>query len=182
MKVRKTIVVSMLCAMLSLASLGGSSEAATTPMNYTASGSFESSAFTFPDGNPSTSITLTGKSTAGPVTIQEWAAAVFTANKCTPAGGAPNSGFEVIFKDSLEVITFVKTGDQLIQNLVSGSECFSLGPFSGTLTVNNVGGTGRFAGATGTETLNFQGQYLTCGSTGCVGSVQHSEVGSVTTP
>src|SRR5579863_3566000 len=144
----KKVIISMLCAMFSLVVLSNGSEAETRPLNYTASGSFGSSAFTFPDGNPATSITLTGKSTSGPVTVQEWAAAVFNGKECTPVGGAPNSGVEVTFQDSLEVITFINTGDELIQNLLSGTECFSLGPFSGTLTVNNAGGTGKFAGAT----------------------------------
>ena len=176
------VVISMLCAALSLAVLANGSEARTNPMNYTASGSFGSSAFTFPDGNPATSITLTGKATGGPVTIQEWGAGVFNGKTCTPPGGTTGSGSEVVFKDSLEIITFTNTGDELIQELESGTECFSFGPFGGTLTVNNVGGTGKFAGATSTETLNFEGLYLNCGSTGCVGLVQHSEVGSVTTP
>jgi hypothetical protein len=178
----KTTVLSVICTVLSLVVLAKGSEAGTTPMNYTASGSFGSSAFTFPDGNPATSITLTGKSSVGPVNIEEWGAGAFDGKTCTPSGGAPNSGSEVNFKDSLEVITFVNTGEELIQGLVSGTECFSLGPFSGTMTVKNVGGTGRFAGATGTETLNFEGEYLTCGSTGCVGFVQHDETGTVTTP
>ena len=108
---------------------------------------------------------------------------------CTAPGGVPGSLSD--FADSLEIITFKKTGDVLLQNLVSGTECAASSiltgapppaPFEGTLTVTNVGGTGKFDGATGTVTLNFAGQYLSCGNNGCVGFVQHREKGSITTP
>jgi hypothetical protein len=96
------------------------------------------------------------------------------------------AGSQSTFGNSLEVITFKATGDVLLQNLVSGTECVDNSgppfPFEGTLTVTNVGGTGKFAGATGTVTLKFAGQYLSCGNNGCVGIVQHKEKGSITTP
>jgi hypothetical protein len=179
----------IICTILVLAVSSDRSEAETQPFNYTASGSFGSSAFTFPDGNPSTSITLVGTSTAGPVTVYEWAAgAGFNGKQCTLPGGVLNAGLAATFADSIGIIRIAGTGDELVQTLVSGTECidFSSGqppfPFNGVLTVNFVGGTGKFSGATGTETLNFAGQYLSCGSTGCIGFVSHNQKGSLTTP
>ncbi len=186
MDINGRFVISMLCAVFFLTVLTGRAEAESTPMNYTASGAFGSSAFTFPDGKRATSINLVGTSTSGPVTVREWAAGNFT-GKCTPQSGTPNAGSLVTFADSLAVITFESTGAQLVQNLVSGTECidFTSGPpfpFAGVLTVENTGGTGKFAGATGTENLNFGGEFLSCGSTGCVGFVQHIETGRAETP
>jgi hypothetical protein len=135
---------------------------------------------------------LEGTSTFGPITVHEWAAGSSTQTvflSCTAPGGAAGTQYD--FADSLEVITFKATGDVLLQNLVSGTECIDnsinsgappAAPFDGTLTVTNVGGTGKFAGATGTVTLKFAGQYLSCGNNGCVGFVQHKEKGSITTP
>lgn len=188
MKAKRLIHISSLCAFFSFAVFGAVSGADAKPFNYTATGSFQPAVFVFPDGTPADSITLTGTSTSGPITVQEWASGTGTSiGSCTPPGGAANSGSEGPFADSLEIITVQATGDVLIQNLVSGTECadFSVPPpipFAGTLTVTNVGGTGKFAGATGTETLNFAGQYVSCGNNGCVGYVTHTETGTVTTP
>jgi hypothetical protein len=174
----------MLCA--ALLAFSAVSEAGSKPFNYTASGGFETQAFHFPDGcDPGESIALTGASTSGPITTHEWVCAFFNGNTCTVPGGVPNAGFQVTFADSFEVIHF-NSSDLLVQNLVSGTACndFSSGPpfpFDGTLTVSNVGGTGKFVGATGTETLKFAGQYLDCNN-GCIGYVTQHETGTVTTP
>lgn len=162
-------------------------QAKTKPLNYTASGGFEPTVFTFADGTIADSITLTGISTAGPITVHEWASGSNTQTSfpaCTLLDG--EAGTLGDFADSFEVITF-KNGDVLLQTLLSGSECNPNNAtppinFEGTLTVQNVGGTGKWAGASGTGTLNFAGQYYVCGNNGCVGHVQHNETGSVTTP
>jgi hypothetical protein len=152
--------------------------------SYTASGPYYFPAsFTFADGSVVNSITLQGSSNFGPITVQEWAggAANQTGTPCTvpnvSAADAP--GLEFAFSDSNEIITVVKTGDVLLQNLVSGSVCESNAqppfPFAGTLHVVNVGGTGKFANATGDETLNFHGVAQWCSSTACWGYVTHIE-------
>lgn len=163
------------------------SEAGTKKFDYIATGGFEPTLFIFPDLNQGDSITLEGTSTFGPVTVHEWATGLSTQTvfpSCTLPGGA--AGSQSTFGNSLEVITFKATDDVLLQNLVSGTECVDNSgppfPFDGTLTVANVGGTGKFAEATGTVTLKFAGQYLSCGNNGCVGFVQHKEKGSITTP
>ncbi len=183
----RSVIIPTLCAVL--LAFSAVSEAGSKPLNYTASGGFEQTPFSyFPDGAPSGSITLAGTSTSGPITVHEWAAASANGNTCTPPSGVPNAGLQATYSDSLEIITFKATGDFLIQNLVSGTICIDLTsasppfPFYGILTVSNVGGTGKFAGATGTETLNFAGQFLSCGATLCVGYVRHDETGKVTTP
>ena len=79
------------------------------------------------------------------------------------------------------------SGDLMVQTLVSGTFCIDLTssgptyPFNGVLTVKNEGGTGKYAQATGTETLNFTGQQM-IGSTEAVGFVTQTETGVVTTP
>jgi hypothetical protein len=182
------MVISALCAVLVIFS--AVSEAGDgIPFNYTVSGTFESQpGFSFfPDGNEGGSITLQGANSFGPVTVQQWAAGLgVTAGPCTPPGGKPNSGTEYPYSDLIGVITFKANGDFLVQSLVSGEECISNAPppasFGGTIILNNIGGTGKFAGATGTETLHFRGQYLSCGNNGCVGYVHQLETGMVMTP
>jgi hypothetical protein len=152
--------------------------------SYTATGSFQPASFAFADGTMGDSITLRGKSNFGPITVQEWAsgAANQTGTPCTvpnvSAADAP--GLQFPFSDSNEIITVVKTGDVLVQNLVRGTNCVSNtpslpAPFAGTLHVVNVGGTGKFAHATGDETLHFQGVYEWCNATQCWGYVTHDE-------
>jgi hypothetical protein len=175
--------LSMLVVVLAM-SLASLAEAKTKPFNYTASGSFGPDLHVFADGTNGNAITVSSDK----VTVKEWASGAPNGNTCTPPSGVAGSGTEVTFTDSFAIITVLATGDQLFQNLVSGTECIDLTPaappfpFNGTLTVQNVGGTGKFAGATGTETLNFAGANLNCGNTDCVGNVQHTETGSVTTP
>ena len=190
MNINRSVVIPLFLAALLMVALATRSEARneTKKFEYIATGGFEPTLFIFPDGNQGVvSITLEGTSTFGPITVHEWAVGSSTQTvfpPCTAPGGAAGALYD--FADSLEIITFKKTGDVLLQNLVSGTECDSNSgppsPFEGTLTVTNVGGTGKFAGATGTVTLNFAGQYLSCGNNGCVGFVQHREKGTLTTP
>jgi hypothetical protein len=149
--------------------------------SYIATGSFEPASFAFPDGTMGDSITLQGNSTKyGPITVHEWASgsANQTPTPCTlPDGSAGMQSFS----DSNEVITQLNTGDVLLQNLVSGTNCVANLPiappfeFAGTLHVVNAGGTGKFANATGDETLNFHGVYYNCNPTQCWGYVTHDE-------
>lgn len=181
------LIVSVIIPILgaSLLCFDAPSDAWTKPFNYTATGTFEPTLFVFPDGTQGDSITLQGTSTDGPITVHEWATGSSTQKvfpPCVLSNG--EAGTLGDFADSFEVITF-QNGDVLLQELVSGAECnANVGPpvpFDGTLIVTNVGGTGKFADATGTETLKFAGQYYVCGTTSCVGYVQHNETGTVTT-
>jgi hypothetical protein len=170
-----------------LLAFSAASEAGPTAFSLQAYGNFEASAFVFPDGNGSDSITLPGTSSLGPVAVHAWAAGTGTPVKCTLPGGVADAGNEGRFTDLLETIRFA-SGDFLIQTLVSGTECadFSAGvppfPFAGHLILRNDGGTGAFVGATGTVTEDFDGAYLSCGPNGCVGYVHHHETGHLITP
>jgi hypothetical protein len=182
------LVAATFCALLFLTALVPRVQAKTNPFKYAAAGSFGPDLYVFADGTSGNSITLIGWSNAGPISAKEWGSGSANGKSCTPPSGVAASGVEVTFTDSFEIITVIRTGDQLFQNLVSGTECIDFTPpeppfpFDGTLTVQNVGGTGKFSGATGTETLHFTGQILNCGSSYCIGSVRHTEDGSVTTP
>jgi hypothetical protein len=185
-----SVILPILCAVL----LGFDvpSEAGTKPFSYQASGTVEPTLFTFPDGYPTSSVTFNGMSTLGPITVNIWVTAgggqtVFPV--CTPPSGVPGAGEEFKFNDHLDIIRFHATGDILIQNLISGTICLDASSgfvppfaFKGMLTVNNVGGTGKFAGASGTATENFVGEYVSCGNDGCVGYAEQDETGTVTTP
>ncbi len=187
MRLNRRLVISI-CALLSLVAFSKDSQAGKSnkseSFSYTAAGTFDGPLdATFPDGNPVFSITLQGTSTFGPVTVHEWAASPTEGASCTLPGGVAGTQFS--YADSYEVITFTATDEFLIQDLVSGSQCISDSgppiPFNGTLTVTNVGGTGRFARATGQGTVNFGGQYLFL-ENGTVGYVQHKESGTLITP
>jgi hypothetical protein len=185
-----SVIVPILCAVL--LGFDAPSEAGTKAFSYEASGTVEPTLFTFPDEYPTSSVTFKGMSTFGPITVNIWVAAgggqtVFP--PCTPPSGVPGAGEEFKFNDHLDIIRFHATGDVLIQNLVSGAICLDASSgfvppfaFKGTLTVNNVGGTGKFAGAGGIATEKFVGEYVSCGNNGCVGYAQQDETGTVTTP
>jgi hypothetical protein len=184
----RCLVTVTFCALLSLIALVPQVQAETNPFKYTATGFFGPDLYVFADGTSGNSITENGRSSAGPISIKEWASGFVNGKSCTPPSGVPGSGVDVTFTDSFEVITVLGTGDQLFQNLVSGTECIDFTPsappfpFDGTLTVENVGGTGKFSGATGSETLHFTGQSLNCGSSDCIGNTRGLEDGWVTTP
>jgi hypothetical protein len=168
-------------ALASQARAGGKSS--NVSFNYTATGAFQPAAFALADGTMPDSITLQGSSNFGPITVQEWASAApnQTGTPCTVpnVNAADAPGLEFVFADSEEIITVIKTGDVLVQNLTSGTTCQSNAnppfPFNGTLHVVNIGGTGKFANATGDETLNFHGVYQWCNATQCWGYVTHIE-------
>jgi hypothetical protein len=162
---------------------GNSSKSTDINFSYAATGAFQPAVFAFADGTMGDSITLQGSSKFGPITVQEWAsnAANQTGTPCTVpnVSAADASGVQFTYADSNEIITVIKTGDVLIQNLVSGTICVSNAqppfPFVGTLHVVNAGGGGKFANATGDETLNFHGVFQWCNATQCWGYVTHDE-------
>jgi hypothetical protein len=147
------------------------------PFNFEVSGALQPSEYQFPDGNSTVYITDQGKSNFGPITIYQWVAAVADGKTCTPPSGLPNAGSERTFQDALTVIRFEKTGDLLFSDLVSGTLCVDLTPgvppfsFQGVIDASLTGGTGRFAGVSGTYTENSGGQFLSCtlGSGPCIG-------------
>ena len=96
------------------------------------------------------SCALTGTSTHGCFTATLLSEAQVTTTPCTqPDGG---SGIETPPQGELVVLTFNTRNDQLFLRLTSGTQCQSLATGLGVAhtTTEVIGGTGRFAGATGT--------------------------------
>ena len=103
-------------------------------------------------GTPGVYVTVTGKSTLGEYTAQEVAENQPDGNTCPLPGGG--SGVELTFVGEVFVLSFTERGEQLFLNLSPGGQlaCFdpATGVASGQFTFDVSGGTGRFAGATGT--------------------------------
>ncbi len=98
------------------------------------------------------SATVTGDSTHGRYSAHGLFEATY-ANPfppCAQPGGA--GGIEAVYKGFVLVMTFNATHDQLFLALSGGSDCFNptAGVSIGQVTFKVIGGTGRFAGATGT--------------------------------
>lgn len=151
-----------------LSGLAVSARAAGRPFNFSAEGALQPSPYVFPDGNPAVYITDQGTSDFGPITVYEWIAAVADGKSCTPPSGVAGAGSERVFRDALILIRFESTGDLLFGNLISGSECVDLSSgaapfqFQAALDLSVTGGTGSFAGATGTISETSSGQLLSC--------------------
>ena len=100
---------------------------------------------------------LTGESTHGRLTFQAVAEEDFSPNSCTLAGGL-SGGFQFPLSGYSIVITFASQ-EQLYLKLVSGSECANaaISPIGiGQSTLKVVGGTGRFAGASGSVSHSWR--------------------------
>src|SRR6266540_2946051 len=96
-------------------------------------------------------ITVAGNSTLGAYTAQAVSAWQLDNKTCTPPDGG--SGVEIAEVAEVFALSFIATGEQLFLNLSPGqvaccSDTGVCGPGQVTFAVN--GGTGRFAGATGT--------------------------------
>jgi hypothetical protein len=107
-------------------------------------------------------ITVTGKSMLGEYTAHAVAEVAPDGNSCTLPGGG--SGVELVHVGKVFVLSFAERGENLFLTLspsVTSHMCLDPVPFtaSGQVTFDVSGGTGRFAGATGTivETFEFIG-------------------------
>jgi hypothetical protein len=110
-------------------------------------------------GTPGNYATVAGKSTLGHYTAQLVVELPPDGLTCTLPGGG--SGVEYVFVGEVFVLSFTATGEQLFLRLspsVTSHGCFDLstGVFGGQTTFDVSGGTGRFAGATGTIVKTFQ--------------------------
>ena len=103
----------------------------------------------FPGGALRIHCVLAGDSTFGSFTAQSLAEAKVTANTCTFSGA---SGLEAALAGYLVVVSFDATQEQLFLTLKSGSECLTPpGTVAGgKASLDVIGGTGRFEGASGT--------------------------------
>jgi hypothetical protein len=115
--------------------------------------------FTFPDGPPGAQYAdVAGKSTLGKYTAQAVGASELDNKTCTPPGGG--SGVEAVLVDEVWVLSFPATGEQLFLQLGPGVQLGCINPTtrvsSGQTTLDVIGGTGRFEGATGSLVKTFQ--------------------------
>src|SRR5713226_6600565 len=102
---------------------------------------------------------VAGKSTQGQYTAQLVVEAPPDGNTCPLPGGG--SGVELVFVGEVVILSFTTTGEQLFLHLspgVTSHACLDLatGANSGQTTFDVSGGTGRFAGATGTIVKTWQ--------------------------
>jgi hypothetical protein len=86
---------------------------------------------------------------------------------CTTPGGQAGKGTELTLTAETGVVTRLKTGSQLFFTATSGKQCIDFStsptppfPFSLSKTDTITGGTGEFAGATGTLTTEGRGAVL----------------------
>ena len=101
---------------------------------------------------------VAGKSTLGSYTAQIVAEVLPDGNTCTlPSGG---SGVELVVNGEVVVLSFLERGDQLFLNLSPLGQlgCFdpATGTVSGQIIFDISGGTGQFAGATGTIVKTYK--------------------------
>src|SRR5262245_12440880 len=96
--------------------------------------------------------TIAGKSTLGAYTAQAVAELRPDSNTCPLQGGG--SGVEFVVNGDVVVLSFLERGDSLFLHLSPLGQLAcqdpATGAFSGQITFDVSGGTGRFAGATGT--------------------------------
>ena len=119
-------------------------------------------------GTPGFLNTFAGKSTLGRYTAQ-LVAEVQPVGPCPLPGGG--SGVELVFVGDVVVLSFAATGEQLFLTLsasVPSHACFdsATGVTSGQTTYDVSGGTGRFAGATGTILKAWKTIFLAPPATG----------------
>jgi len=137
----------------------GSVEAKEKPFHASFAGTFTNKDdFSF-TGTPGFYAPVAGKSPLGQYTALLAGEAQLDGHTCTPPGGG--SGVEIVFVGEVVVLSFAATGEQLFLNLspsVTSHECLdpTTGVGSGQVTFDVSGGTGRFAGATGTIIKTFK--------------------------
>ena len=109
------------------------------------------SEITFPGTTPGADyIVVAGKSTLGTYTAQAVSAWEADNKTCTPPGGG--TGGEIAGIAEVFGLSFTATGEQLFLTLSPGQVgcCSEAGVCTGQIAFEVNGGTGRFAGATGT--------------------------------
>jgi hypothetical protein len=109
---------------------------------------------------------------------------------CTVPGGIPNAGTEFTLVGEATVLRFEPTGDLLYNHDTSRTTCidFSSGsppfPFVGSSSGVITGGTGKYAGASGSHTVSSSGVVLSLPSAGfgAFGAFSGTVTGTMTIP
>ncbi|HEV8717546.1 MAG TPA: hypothetical protein VGX03_32585 [Candidatus Binatia bacterium] len=159
---KKRFVIGLVMG-IALAVAGGSVEARDKSLHASFAGTATNKDdFSFA-GTPAFYNTFAGKSTLGQYTGQLVVELQPDGNPCTVAGGG--SGVEFVFVGEVVVLSFAAKGKQLFLNLspgVASHGCLdpTTGVFIGQTTFDVSGGTGRFAGATGTIIKTWKAIFL----------------------
>jgi hypothetical protein len=200
MRRRKTAVSFIFVAAFLLLAARQDAQAKTVSFKSTASGtstlvlfSFDTPNFT----NLATQATGSGKfKPGGEFTIWDIGESAPDGKNCTVPGGMANAGTESTLVGDIGVTRIEESGDLLYAHATSSTTCidFSSGtapfPFVGSSSAVITGGTGKYAGATGTTTGSVTGVILSLpggvSGTGPGGGVfqafQASSSGTLTTP
>jgi hypothetical protein len=143
----------------------GSPEAwgTTVPFDARFAGTTVTTPFTF-TGGPGFLLTVTGQSNQGSFDSQFVVEFTPTGNECELRNG--DRGQESEFVGEVIVLTFEKSVDQLFLTLQRGTACQSIvnpAAFDGVTHLVVSGGTGQFAGASGTMTKTWSVTVLAVG-------------------
>ncbi|HUN58964.1 MAG TPA: hypothetical protein VMU41_12685 [Candidatus Binataceae bacterium] len=181
MDIRKSSLITTIAA-AGLMFVAGNAMAYTAKPIYvrgSAAGSFVNTTFAFEEG-PDSLATELGYDNLGGQSLSQVITEYYDADEtCTATDGTIGEVFYL--HEGYAVISYA-IGGQLYTFADEGSECASLttGVFSGSGPFYIIGGSGRFADASGTAETNFSGQFLDTPAEGFFGSVQQTNYGTVT--
>jgi hypothetical protein len=143
-------------------------DAWTKTIKGTATGTAVSANFDFDDpgeGTPAFYVHGEGKGKSGGFSYQALVEVAPDGNQCTVTGRTPNAGseFKLVTPDArVAVFRYASTGDLLFTKATDATLCAdSSGSYSASTTNEITGGTGKFAGASGTVTTTENGAFLT---------------------
>ncbi|HTW86841.1 MAG TPA: hypothetical protein VMD75_02440 [Candidatus Binataceae bacterium] len=125
----------------------------------TSAGSFSTANFSYDGVEPGLTSIVNGNDTNGAFGGQTYTEYVATGEGCTAPDKTAGSLYRLVGAWS---VTNYKNSVQLVAGSKDGSECISTstGVFGGTSTYTIAGGSGKYFGATGTGTDNFEGVVL----------------------
>lgn len=122
-------------------------------------GSFVTANFSFDGVEPGLTSIVNGSDTNGAFGGQGYTEYVATGDACTAPDKTAGDQYRLV---GAWLVTNYKNAVQLVAGSKNGSECVSTstGVFGGTITYTIAGGSGKYLGATGTGTDNFEGVVL----------------------
>jgi hypothetical protein len=155
---------------------GTPADARSKTIRGTATGTAVSASFDFEnadESSPAFYVHGEGKSNGGSFSYQALVEVAPDGNPCTVTGGTPNGGleFSLVSPDArLAVFRYTATGDLLFAKTTSTTLCADLSvstpPYSFQTASDVAGGTGKFAGATGSVTSTGNGAFLSFDASG----------------
>jgi hypothetical protein len=151
-------------------------DARTKAIKGTATGTAVSANFDFENADESTPAFYVhgeGKGQGGSFSYQALVEVAPDGKPCTVSGAAPNTGLEFTLVSPgarVAVFRYTATGDLLFAKTTSTTLCADLSsstpPYSFQTASDIAGGTGKFAGASGTVTSTGNGAFLSFDASG----------------